>query len=1130
MQYIADFHLHSHYSIATSKELDPEHLFASAAVKGINLVGTGDFTHPGWREELSEKLVPAGDGAGLLRLEPELERQVRAGLPKPVAAAEVRFLLSAEISSIYKKMGRARKVHNLVLMKDLAGAAKLSAALEKIGNIRSDGRPILGLDSRDLLEICLETDEEVCFIPAHIWTPHFSVFGSKSGFDRMEDCYGDLTGRIYAVETGLSSDPPMNWRLSVLDSFALVSNSDAHSPGKLAREANLFDDELSYHGMTSALKSRDPGRFLGTLEFNPEEGKYHYDGHRACGVRLTPEETRELGGRCPECGRPLTCGVLGRVVELADRPAGVHPEAARPFERLVPLVEVLAEVLSSGPATRKVSIAYRRLVDRLGPELVILRRAPLEELAAAGGEVLAEALRRVRAGELKIEPGYDGEYGKVRIFDPGELQSAGGQVSMFPGLGPEERHRQAAAGGPGHVSPKMARDPAGDGKKTTGRRSALPAGETAAESLNDRQMEAVTCSTGPVAVAAGPGTGKTRCLASRVAWLVRERGMLPENILAATFTNRAAAEMRGRISRLLGDARLSDKVRVGTFHSFCLGFLRENEPEPGRRLVLEEESQALLAAALEQSRPLVAGVRLRELAGAVGRAKALGLTPENFRGPEDIRTAFTAYARTCRDLGVRDFDDLVLDTLALLKNDAVLLDELRRQYPALLVDEFQDVNPAQYELVRLLAGDGVGLFVIGDPNQSIYGFRGADCRVFERLGDDYPSLKKITLELGYRCSPAVARASGVLIAKGGTPYTPPAAAAKGAEPIRLVRCPSETSEAIAVVREIGRLVGGTGMLSAHAGPAGADPEGQLYSFADCAVVARTGALCEELERCFAVEGIPCRVRGAKSYLRRDAVCRLLAFIRLAVDPRDDFRFPEALRLVGCSLPGGVLDRLRAAARDSGRALLAQLKVEVSRSVPLPEGLKGAAEFLLVLEKYRRRLETLKPSDLVGELAQTYLPSCSEQDKAALEALQRTAVQFDGVGEFLENISLRAEGDHERPGRGRAEPRAEAVALMTMHAAKGLEFPVVFICGVEQGMIPYTWRESDPDEERRLFYVAMTRAAQRLYLTSAARRQVRGRTIEAGWSPLVADLPAELLEDCHPALPRTPAQGRQLDLF
>ena len=416
LKYLADLHLHSHYSMATSRDLDPEHLFEAAALKGITLVGSGDFTHPGWRNEMDSCFQHAPDGSGLYCLESEIESEVRDSLPDNVRDSVVRFVPTAEISSIYKKNGRTRKVHNVVVMPSLEAAERLSTALDRVGNIRSDGRPILGLDCRDLLEMCLEACEDVCFIPAHIWTPHFSVFGSKSGFDSLEECFEDLTGHIYALETGLSSDPPMNWRLSALDRYAMVSNSDAHSPDKLAREANIFDTELSYDGFTSALKDRDPERFVGTLEFYPEEGKYHLDGHRACGVRLTPEQSAEYGGRCPSCGGKITGGVVGRVIELADRPEGTRPDSARHFESLVPLREVLAECLGKGPKTKTVQSELDRIRETFGPEMHILRSVPIDQIEKTFGDIIAEAISRVREGRLTIESGYDGEFGRVKIF------------------------------------------------------------------------------------------------------------------------------------------------------------------------------------------------------------------------------------------------------------------------------------------------------------------------------------------------------------------------------------------------------------------------------------------------------------------------------------------------------------------------------------------------------------------------------------------------------------------------------------------------------------------------------------------------------------------------------------------
>lgn len=319
---IADLHIHSSYSRATAKTLNPENLWLAAQRKGIGLLGTGDFTHPVWLQELEQKLVETGDGA--YELNPESARALAAEVPGP-CRAPVRFLLSGEISTIYKRHGVTRKVHSLILAPDFAAARRINARLDRLGNITSDGRPILGLDTRDLLELCLDEAPEVIFIPAHIWTPWFSLFGSKSGFDALEECFDDLSGHIHALETGLSSDPAMNWRLSALDRYKLVSNSDAHSPAKLAREANLLTCEPTYPALAHALSSPGGEGLAGTLEFFPHEGKYHLDGHRKCGVRLEPSETRELGGLCPVCGKPLTVGVLSRVEDLADRPEGYLP-------------------------------------------------------------------------------------------------------------------------------------------------------------------------------------------------------------------------------------------------------------------------------------------------------------------------------------------------------------------------------------------------------------------------------------------------------------------------------------------------------------------------------------------------------------------------------------------------------------------------------------------------------------------------------------------------------------------------------------------------------------------------------------------------------------------------------------
>ncbi len=425
MEYIADLHIHSPYSRATSSQSTLAGLYAWAQVKGIAVVGSGDFTHPGWFARLREELLPAEPGLFRLR-----DEKVPAALPG-VAPAQttVRFLLSAEISTIYKRHGKVRKVHSLIYLPDLAAAERLNSRLARIGNLNADGRPILGLDVRDLLEIVLTEAPDGFLVPAHIWTPWFSLFGSRSGFDSIEECFGDLSGEIFALETGLSSDPAMNRLISALDRFALLSNSDCHSPAKLGREVNILATGLDYYSLRAAIKGNRRESFRGTVEFFPEEGKYHADGHRDCQVCLEPAATRRLSGLCPVCGRPLTIGVLHRVMELADRQEPFFPPDAPESINLIPLPELLGELLQVGPASKKVTQEYGRCIARFGSEFDLLLRAATAEIADYS-PLLAEAVGRMRRGEVLRQPGYDGEFGRIRVFAAGELA---GMAKGLPG-------------------------------------------------------------------------------------------------------------------------------------------------------------------------------------------------------------------------------------------------------------------------------------------------------------------------------------------------------------------------------------------------------------------------------------------------------------------------------------------------------------------------------------------------------------------------------------------------------------------------------------------------------------------------------------------------------------------------
>ncbi len=400
MRIIADLHLHSRYSRATSRDMDVENMARWAKIKGITVLGTGDFTHPVWLRELRAKLRPTDRGL-----------YVHDGSS---------FMLTVEVSSIYQAGGRLRKIHNVIFAPSFEVVDRINAVLGRFGNLMADGRPTLTLPSDKLVEYLMEISPDCMLVPAHAWTPWFSLYGSNSGFDSIEECFGDQLKHIAAVETGLSSDPLMNWRLSELDQVMLVSNSDAHSPPKLGREANVFDCEPDYFEIMRILREKDTSRFLYTIEFFPEEGKYHYDGHRACNRRTTPKETKAAGNRCPVCGRPTTVGVLHRVERLADREEGYVPEGAVPYRNLIPLEEIIAEANGAQPGTTGVREEYFKLCKVFGGEFPVLLDVPAEELARHTTPRIAEGLRRVREGRVSIAPGYDGVFGEISIFSDGK--------------------------------------------------------------------------------------------------------------------------------------------------------------------------------------------------------------------------------------------------------------------------------------------------------------------------------------------------------------------------------------------------------------------------------------------------------------------------------------------------------------------------------------------------------------------------------------------------------------------------------------------------------------------------------------------------------------------------------------
>lgn len=425
MQYICDFHIHSKYSRATSKDGNIDNFAKWAKIKGVDVLGTGDFTHPLWFRELKEKLIPAEEG--LFKLKQNGNHNGNHN--------DTRFILTAEISSIYSKNNKTRKIHNLIFAPSFEAAEKINTHLGWIGNLKSDGRPILGLDAKELAKIVLRISPDCLIIPAHAWTPWFSVFGAFSGFDSIEECFEDYTKYIYAIETGLSSDPEMNWRWSKLDNVTLISNSDAHSPSKIGREANVFEgDKISYNLIKEAIK-RNQGelKLIKTLEFFPEEGKYHWDGHRLCGVVLSPEESLKYNNLCPVCGKMLTIGVMNRVCQFADRQAGEKPTNTIPFQRVIPLEEIIADVLGVGTGTKGVAEQYKNLIRVFGNEFKVLLDVKKQEISAASLPEIAEGIERVRQGKINVQPGYDGEFGKISVFGKAEERpkTKGGQEVLF---------------------------------------------------------------------------------------------------------------------------------------------------------------------------------------------------------------------------------------------------------------------------------------------------------------------------------------------------------------------------------------------------------------------------------------------------------------------------------------------------------------------------------------------------------------------------------------------------------------------------------------------------------------------------------------------------------------------------
>lgn len=1000
--FYADLHIHSKYSKATSKQITPRHLAAWAGIKGIDVLATGDFTHPGWLGEIENHLIQENDGLLTLKDPGKLDEEVPWIRGRSINS-KTRFILCSEISSIYKRGGQVRKIHNLVFMPNLAKVKELNKRLAQIGNLKSDGRPILGLDSQHLLEIVLEIDPYAFVIPAHVWTPWFSLFGSKSGFDHIEECFGPLSSEIFALETGLSSDPEMNWLWSELDRFFLVSNSDAHSGEKLAREANIFWGEPGYETIYRALKGGDrSNKFLGTIEFFPEEGKYHLDGHRKCGVVLNPRETIKLGNKCPVCGTSLTVGVLNRVLHLADRDQPYKPSDKPGYVSLIPLPEILSEILGVGAKSKTVYKVYKSLLEKYKSELQILQHVPIEDLKPFS-YLLAEAISRMRKQKVFREPGFDGQYGKISVFTPEEKM--------------EFQHGKKL------ISTKSSKTNYQEPRDRQRLKQDSPPKDYANQEIvfNPEQEKAICASPEPVLVIAGPGTGKTRTLLGRIGHLLKQH-IEPKEILAVTFTRAAAQELRKKVANIFDNKNI--ELRANTIHALAYERLIQHcQKVPV--LLSEEEARKIFAKANPDLGNKVGNIWL-----------SLSCARESKIIPERLKSYAQNYTELKNSWGVIDYTDLLESWLEKLQSTPT------NPYTHLLVDEIQDLTHLQINILQsLVAKDGKGFFAIGDPKQSIYSFRGALSNIEEKLSQNWPHLKQFTLCKNFRSKQNLLDFSGSLFSVKPDLR----ASTKGEGKILYFHGQSGEQEAVWIANKIKSLLGGTGHLEADQ-----KNSGEL-SPDDIAILVRIKALIPPIEKTLTKKGIPCSVPEQTPFWKDSRIVKILKSVKNALQINPAFEQNE----LDC--PDHILE----------------------------QGPEAIANYY----------KETPPFDSLFWQTRAY------------KNLKKSFAELGNWKELLNWISLESELDTVRE-------KAQKIRIMTLHAAKGLEFHSVFIPGLEQGILPFGGKEfisthstnkrqvADEAEEKRLFYVGLTRAQNYLYISSSAKRKIYGHTYHLNPSPFL----------------------------
>ena len=969
---------------------------------------------------------------------------------------EVRFIFTGEISCIYKKNDRVRKVHNLIFAPDFEAVKKIQNELNKIGNIKSDGRPILGLDAKNLLDIVLNSSDRSFLVPAHIWTPWFSTLGSKSGFDSIDECYEELTDYIFAIETGLSSDPPMNWACSFLDKFTIMSNSDAHSPENLGREANIFNTELSYDSIRNALKD-NKDEFLGTLEFFPQEGKYHLDGHRKCNVCWDPVESVKNNFKCPVCGRKVTLGVMYRVAELADRDIKSENSARKPFYSIIPLKEIIAEIIGTKKTSKKVQEKYFALLKKFGSEFDILIDHSYESLLKED-ELLALGIIRMRERKVYVNEGYDGEYGVIKVFNEDEIKHA-----FIDDLFIVNRQQELDPGNNNLTTYSYNIDIEKFKKLKSDIKEDSIFNESNNEinnELNRSQLEAVKQISGPSLIIAGPGTGKTKTLTHKIIEFLNQ-GINPENILALTFSNHAAKEIRSRINELIKDKEVMDKLIISTFHAFGLLIVQENieslERNDKYSIITLREKEIILKDQLKVKQDKIK----KYLKNISDIKQKLENNNDDIEDPE-LRTIYNNYNEILKKYNLFDFDDLLYLPVKIFKENPDILKIYQDRFKYITIDEYQDINYIQYILIKMLTGHAnANITVIGDPNQAIYGFRGADVGFINNFINDFPGSKVFYLEKSYRCTDNILNASRHIVAREKNDEVYLKGIEKGTKVI-IKEFNTEKSEAEFTAREIEKMIGGLRFFSMDSGITDGDKEDH-YSLSDFAVLVRINQQMGAVEKAFKDHSIPYQKVGESPFYISEPFVSLIDLIKVIVNP--EFKLLNNIR-----------DRLRISENEK------KDMEECLRKNNLSYLLKNITEkyFKEILDGYKSEYEIL-------------LELSSEYDKKPEQF-----INFISTSQGIDNL----------------KHNVESIKLMTMHSAKGLEFNTVFIVGCNDKILPFSLFDNydvNLEEEQRLLYVAMTRAKRYLYLTYSRSFTLFGRTMNTGRSAFLERIENELIE-------------------